>query len=132
MSSSVEEPIVNLTPLIDVVFVVLIAFILIAPLLHYEQVDLAQGAANLTSSAITQPSAIAISVRANNTVVINEQVIPLENLAMQLKQLKMQFPQTTPQLFHDQRATFGTYCQVKHALEQAGYHQLDIVLTPGS
>ena len=36
-----EEPLINLTPLIDVVFVVLIAFMLIAPVLEIDKVDLA-------------------------------------------------------------------------------------------
>lgn len=38
---SVEEPLINLTPLIDVVFVVLITFMLIAPVLDIDSVDLA-------------------------------------------------------------------------------------------
>ena len=32
-----EEPVVNLTPLIDVVFVILIMFILVAPLLEADR-----------------------------------------------------------------------------------------------
>jgi len=34
------EPTINITPLIDVVFVILIAFIIVAPLLEKEQVEL--------------------------------------------------------------------------------------------
>lgn len=37
-----EEPTVNLTPLIDVVFVILIMFIVIAPLLDLDRIELAQ------------------------------------------------------------------------------------------
>jgi biopolymer transport protein ExbD len=36
-----DEPLINLTPLIDVVFVVLIIFILIAPMLEIDRVKLA-------------------------------------------------------------------------------------------
>ncbi|MBM3184115.1 MAG: hypothetical protein FJZ64_02270, partial [Chlamydiae bacterium] len=36
-----EEPLVNLTPLIDVVFVVLISFMLIAPILDIDSLTLA-------------------------------------------------------------------------------------------
>lgn len=41
-SSALEEPAVNLTPLIDVVFVILIGFIIIAPLLEIDRIDLAE------------------------------------------------------------------------------------------
>ena len=37
-SRAIEEPTVNLTPLIDVVFVILIMFIVVAPLLELELV----------------------------------------------------------------------------------------------
>ena len=46
-----EEPEVNLTPLIDIVFVILIVFIVIAPLLQIEQVQLAD--ASSTNEAAT-------------------------------------------------------------------------------
>ena len=47
-NSVTDESIVNLTPLIDVVFVVLIMFIVVAPLLEMEQVELADGTPKAT------------------------------------------------------------------------------------
>ena len=47
----IEEPQINLTPLIDVVFVILIMFILIAPILELDRIDLADaGGSQLNTS----------------------------------------------------------------------------------
>ena len=40
-AESSEESLINLTPLIDVVFVLLITFIMIAPILKLDRIDLA-------------------------------------------------------------------------------------------
>ena len=62
----IEEPTVNLTPLIDVVFVVLITFILIAPVLDVDSVNLATG--GTAEKKELESSAISISVRADNSI----------------------------------------------------------------
>jgi biopolymer transport protein ExbD len=36
-----------------------------------------------------------------------------------------------PQLFQDKRACFGTYQQVKNAVENAGFNELEVILKPG-
>lgn len=128
-----EEPTVNLTPLIDVVFVVLIAFIIVAPLLNYEEVALATASDSaLKTKAVTEQSSIAVSVTADNLVTVNKQKVALQQLPTLLQELRRRHPEVRPQLFHDERATFGTYCAVKRALEEAGYTHLDVILTPSS
>ena len=54
LSETHEEPSINMTPLIDVVFVVLVMFIIIAPILNIDRIDLAQGAATVERSQIDQ------------------------------------------------------------------------------
>lgn len=128
----IEEPSINLTPLIDVVFVILIMFILIAPLLEMDQIELADNG-NTSAGELTevqQTSPIAIHVRADNTILLNNQLTTPLQLTEQLVQAKKQFPKTTPQLFHDRKAQFGTYQTVKNCCEEAGFSQLDIILKP--
>jgi len=64
------EPTLNLTPLIDVVFVILIMFIVIAPLLELDRVQLAEGHAAMTpgTSSVQEGSPITIHVRQDNTL----------------------------------------------------------------
>lgn len=129
---TIEEPTVNLTPLIDVVFVILIMFILVAPLLELDRLELANSASILKENkgSVQERSPIAIHVNRNNSIVINQQATSLEQLPKVLKQLYKKYPKTRPQVFHDKRASFGTYQSVKNAVEEAGFAELDIILKP--
>jgi biopolymer transport protein ExbD len=128
----IEEPTVNLTPLIDVVFVILIMFIVIAPLLELDRVELAEGPAAILApaSSVQESSPITIHVHADNTIWLNNRPITQAELLSQLKEAKAQFPQARPQIFHDKKAHFGTYQTVKNAAEAAGFSQIDIILKP--
>lgn len=129
---SIEEPTVNLTPLIDVVFVILIMFIVVAPLLELDRVELANAALTTQDKSISvqETSPIAIHVRQDNSIKINGQLIPLDQLTDMLKNMKKRYPNDRPQLFHDKKAHFGTYQSVKNAAESAGFQQMDVILNP--
>lgn len=130
--NEIEEPTINLTPLIDVVFVILIMFILIAPLLELDKVELAE-APHLQLSqgqSVQETSPIAIHVHKDNTVWFNNQTVSMNQLTEQLRQAKIRYPKVVPQVFHDKNAHFGTYQSVKNALEEAGFSQMEIILKP--
>jgi biopolymer transport protein ExbD len=132
ISPAVEEPVVNLTPLIDVVFVILIMFIVVAPLLELDRVELADAALDPLegSIAVQENSPISIHVRKDNTVWFGKQKVSTQELTEQLIKAKARYPHARPQLFHDRSAHFGTYQSVKNAAEAAGFEQMDVVLKP--
>lgn len=130
--AQIEEPPVNLTPLIDVVFVILIMFILVAPLLELERVELADGPRihQESSTSVQETSPIALHVNRDNSILFNSEKVSLQQLPNLLKQARKKYPTAKPQLFHDRRAYFGTYQSVKNAVEEAGFSQMDIILKP--
>ncbi len=122
---------INLTPLIDVVFVVLILFILIAPMLELERVQLASGSLKEKEAlAIPGEKFLTIHVQADNTILVNRSKVALAGLVPLLQALHAKNPQAIPQLFHDKKAYFGTYQAVKNAVEAAGFEELDLILEP--
>ena len=124
-----QESLINLTPLIDVVFVVLIAFILIAPLLEVEHINLAS-ASGLAKKDLPAKSNLAIYVRSDNSIWINHRAVTINELTTFFKEKLKQNPSQIPQIFHDSKAHFGTYQSIKNALEKAGFKQMDIILSP--
>jgi biopolymer transport protein ExbD len=128
----IEEPVVNLTPLIDVVFVILIMFIVIAPLLELDRVDLADAAKDPMEGSVSvqENSPISIHVRKDNTIWYGKQRVNAKELTEHLVKAKARYPKAKPQLFHDKSAHFGTYQSVKNAAEAAGFEQMDVVLKP--
>lgn len=129
-----EEPSVNLTPLIDVVFVILIMFILIAPLFEIENIELANASAvDKEAGALNKDAGpIAIQVFRDDTIQFNKVPVGIDRLYDLLLLAKRQYPSAAPQLFHDRRASFGVYQSIKNALEAAGFEEVDLVLQPAN
>ncbi len=127
-STAPDEELINLTPLIDVVFVVLIMFIIVAPLVEMESVSLVPASPIKREQA--QNGGIKIVVSQNEEISVSRTVIPLEKLQNMLTELRVVHPNERPKLFHDSRASFGTYQRVKNAAEAAGFEQLDIIVKP--
>ncbi|MES2273379.1 MAG: biopolymer transporter ExbD [Chlamydiota bacterium] len=126
-----DEPLINLTPLIDVVFVVLITFMLIAPILDVDSVKLAPSAPAQKGASSHQNSSISISVHADNSIWYQNHPVTLVQLEKLLKEERKKTPNAIPQLLHDSRAQFGIYQSLKNSLEGIGFEQMDVVLTPG-
>lgn len=124
-----EEGVINLTPLIDVVFVVLIAFILVAPMLEVDHLELAPSSYK-SEKEIIEKSRLQIFVRSDNSIWLQKAAVPLNSLLPQLKKRREIFPTEVPQLFLDEKAHFGIYQRVKNALEVAGFSQVDLILQP--
>ena len=132
-SSQLEEPNINITPLIDVVFVVLIMFILIAPLLDKETVDLASSSGRtekISTNDLEGPCKVLI--RKDNTIVLGKVVLDLKTFEKKITEIKHKDPKATLLLLPDKGCLFGTFQQVKNAAERAGFDELQIVLEPSS
>ena len=122
-----EEPSINMTPLIDVVFVVLVMFIIIAPMLNVDRIDLAQGAATVERSQIDQT--LMIQIRADQSYWLNQRQVSLEELSSLLNHAKQRYPQATPQIMPDKNASFQTYENVRTAAKRAGFDSIDVNLS---
>jgi biopolymer transport protein ExbD len=130
-SLEIEEPPINMTPLIDVVFVILIGFIVIAPMLDRDQVELASKPQELRNEQVSSSqSPIQLKVLADDSVWLKGQKIDIGQLRLALGRLKEGHPGANPVVVQDRRASFGTYQEVKNACEQAGFQRLDVILKP--
>ena len=130
--SEPEEPVINLTPLIDIVFSILIMFILVAPLLELDQVNLAESPSMPSAHVVSvqERGPLSIHVHRDNTIWLNQEKVTAAELLKRLRIAKERNPQARPQLFHDKQAHFGTYQSVKNAVEDAGFEQMDVILKP--
>lgn len=127
-----DEPLINLTPLIDVVFVVLITFMIIAPVLDTDRVQLAPGPISRAKDHLSMQASepLTITVHADNTIWVNHRKIALSDLGKWLQSEKKIHPRLVPKLIHDSRAQFGTYQSVKNTVEACGFEEMDVILQP--
>ena len=125
-----EEDLVNLTPLIDVIFVVLLMFILIAPIISLQNVELAEGNKESLEKLISPKDKLQIYVNGDNTIWVKDQEINLVQLERLLGLAKQQHPNMRLQLFQDKQSQFGVYQKVKSLAQQAGFDTMDVILKP--
>ncbi len=132
-SNDEDEEDVNLTPLIDVVFVVLIMFILVAPLVEIDRIHLAGagGEKKADMTSFQENTAIKIHVYDDNSIWLNGVSVTVDELSDQLQRMYLSYQRISPQIFHDRKAFFGTYQSVKNAVESAGFDSVDVILKPG-
>jgi biopolymer transport protein ExbD len=129
---ALEEPVINLTPLIDVVFVVLIMFIIIAPILEKDRIELSKNGYVEKNSKIEKTSKINLHISAKNQLFLNKKLINISNLEASLKSCKLSSPDEIPQVYYDKKAYFELFEPIKCALEKAGFSDMDLILEPAS
>ncbi|WP_348663401.1 ExbD/TolR family protein [Chlamydia vaughanii] len=123
-----EDPSVNLTPLIDIVFVILMAFMIAMPLIRLDSIALAPGTKNHKVLGKDEELPTTIKVLADHTITLNDKPLSLRELKTQLTLLHQQHPSRVPLLLQDGDTPFKLYQEVKTTIESAGFHELHIAL----
>lgn len=123
-----ENVSVDLTPLIDIVFVILMAFMIAVPLLRLESISLASATKEQPALGKEQQTAIIIKVFADLSIQLNDQPVSLQNLQAQLAVLHQKYPHTIPLLLQDGDTPFRHYQRIKSTIESAGFRELHIAL----
>ena len=114
-----------MTPLVDVMLVLLIVFMVAAPLMTVGvPIELPKTQAKQLSTS-TEP--LTISVLANRTIYLQDTVIKLEELAPKLQALAKNGNQEQLMLRADTNTNYGTVMDVMGTLNQAGYMKIGLV-----
>ena len=119
---------INITPLVDVMLVLLVAFIVTAPLLN-NAVHV-----NLPKTAATQPpdqqKPTTVSVDAQGKVYVDKQEFAISALEGELKSRQTANPDLALHLSSDEAVNYGQVAKVMAIIERAGITKL-AVLTQG-
>jgi biopolymer transport protein ExbD len=118
---------INMTPLVDVMLVLLVIFIITLPVIqHAVKVDL-PSASSVRSS--TPPDNLQLSVDAQGQYFLGKQAIPADALQSRLKDEANKDPQ--PQLFirGDKRVPYEFVAQAMSTAQRAGLQRIGFVTT---
>jgi biopolymer transport protein ExbD len=116
---------INVTPLVDVMLVLLVVFIVTAPLLT-QVVRVKLPKTEQTEPAPDQHVAI-LSVNADGQPVLDDHPVPLESLETELKALQEKDPEVSVQLQADKGAVFDAVAKVMAAAQRSGIGKLSFV-----
>jgi biopolymer transport protein TolR len=116
---------INVTPLVDVMLVLLIVFMVAAPLMTVGvPIQLPKADAKQLNTS-TEP--LTISVQADRTVFLQDTQIKLEELAAKLQALAKNGNQEQLMVRADTNVSYGAVMEVMGVLNTAGYSKIGLV-----
>jgi biopolymer transport protein TolR len=118
---------INVVPLVDVVLVLLIIFMVTAPLL-YRGIDI-----NLPQSStntIQPEERVVITVEKNRKVFLDKDLVAVDRIEPLLETIKLRNPAVTIYLRADRDVPYGLIIQVMDAIKRVGIDKLGMVTEP--
>lgn len=121
---------INMTPLVDVMLVLLIIFMITVPVLtHSIPLELPQVSHQPSQS---KPDTVTLAVTADGSVYWNRDSISRDELTTRLQQAALKQPQPTFQLKGDRTVAYEHVVSTLAAVQQAGITQLGFLTEPGA
>jgi biopolymer transport protein TolR len=118
---------INVLPLVDIVLVLLIIFMVTAPML-YRGLDLQLPTSR--TNTIRPEERLVLTIEPNQQVYLDKDRVSLEQLRERLKQAKQRHPNLSVYLRADRTVPYGTVVQVMDEVKQAGIEKLGMVTNP--
>ena len=119
---------INMTPLIDVMLVLVVIFIITAPLLASSiKLDLPKTDAAKPNEA---PKFVLLVVDKSGQAFLNDKPLATAELALQLAQTAAQNPDTELQLRADESVPYGRVVEVMGIAQKAGLNRIGFVADP--
>ena len=118
---------INITPLVDVVLVLLVIFMLAAPVLQ-SGIEVAVPKTRTVKEISEQR--MVVTIDKDQTVYLGDKPINLHDLPTQLHQPGQDATRQVIYLRADERVPFGAFASVMDAVKQAGITNISIVTQP--
>ena len=119
---------INMTPLIDVMLVLLVIFIITAPLMTTSlKLDLPKTEAGTPTE---EPRFVAIAIDAQGQRFFGDQPVTSEDLAHRVREAGQRTPPPDVQLRADRKVPYGEVAELIALLQQAGLTRIGFVIEP--
>jgi len=119
---------INVVPLVDVVLVLLIIFMITAPLL-YRGIDV--NLPKSTTNTIQSEERIVLTVSGKQKIFLDQQPMSLSRLEKSLANRARANPEISVYLRADEKVPYGLVVQVMDTVKRVGIERLGMVTTPG-
>ena len=119
---------INVTPLVDVMLVLLVIFMVTAPIIQQGvQVNLPQAQAGAIAG---QEEMLIVAINRSGKIYLNDNVVTLEELGQKLRAIRQLQPDKEVYLRADQEVKYGTVIKTIAEIKRAGIVKLGMVTRP--
>jgi len=119
---------INMTPLVDVMLVLLIIFIITVPVMkHAVNIDLPRAS---NAASISNPDTLRLSIDAQGRYFLNDVPVADQALSPQLQAAAAQNPQPELHIRGDKAVRYERVAQAMAAAQQAGLRKIGFITEP--
>lgn len=119
---------INVTPMVDVMLVLLIIFMVITPMLHRDpRVEMARTSNPMEMADAGRPDALILSVMRDGTMFLGSESVTSEALTQKVRDQVVDRVNKTVYVRADARARYGTLVDAVDGLRLAGIDQLGLL-----
>ncbi len=124
-----EDAVIDMTPMLDIVFIMLIFFIVTTSFVKEAGIDVQKPKA---ANASAKPSAnIFIAVRENGEIWMDKRMVDVERVSANIEKLLAEQPTDIVIIQADKGAKHGTVVKVMDAIKDAGIDKISIAAASG-
>ncbi|MBI4402337.1 MAG: biopolymer transporter ExbD [Nitrospirae bacterium] len=120
---------INVIPLVDVVLVLLVIFMVTAPML-YRGIDIKLPTS--TSNTIKPEERIVLTIERDQKLYLDKDPVSVAQLELKLRALKERNADVSVYLRADRSIPYGTVVQVMDGVKRSGIEKLGMVTDPGA
>jgi biopolymer transport protein ExbD/biopolymer transport protein TolR len=121
---------INMTPLIDVMLVLLVIFMITAPLMSSSlKLDLPKSDAAQPSDT---PQFVAVAIDAAGRLYVGDEAVDAATLAARIAEVARKNPQAEVQLRADRTVPYGVVAELIGSVQKAGLTRIGFVAEPGA
>ena len=121
-TSEEEESTIDITPMLDVVFIMLIFFIVTATFIKEAGIDVDKPSA--ATAVVQEKASILVAIDANNNVWINRRQVDIRSVRSIVERLHAENPKGTLVIQADKESKNDTLVQVMDASRRAGVYDI--------
>lgn len=118
---------INIIPLVDVVLVLLVIFMVTAPMLH-RGIDITLP--RTASNTITPDERLIISIEADEAIYVGKDRVTIISLRKRLHEAKALNPMVSVYLRADSKISYGRIIQIMDEVKRVGIERLGMVTSP--
>lgn len=127
LNRQADEPQIDLTPMLDVVFIMLIFFIVTTSFVRETGIDVNRPTANTVETK--SKGNIMVSITPDGDIWIDKRRIDLRAVQANIQRIKAKYPQSSVIIQSDRDAKTGLLVKVMDQIRMAGIHNISIAAT---